>query len=444
MSLTNTHSSDYLSGGHTMPDAKAQPPSASDAASSSSSESSSMRRVADLIKSGKAKNVILLLGAGISTSAGIPDFRSPQTGLYHNLQKLNLPFPEAVFELGFFRKNPEPFWILAKELYPGKHFPTPTHYFLKLLEQHKVLRRIFTQNIDTLETLAGLDPDKIVEAHGSFARSHCLDCKREVDREEVLRSGVRKGEVVRCQGHDRDADKGKGKKKCGGLVKPDIVFFGEGLPDRFFRLIPELKKCDLLIVIGTSLQVQPFASLVDYVPSTCPRLLINREPVGPFSTLSSSRSMHNGFLADLNKALKPGAGSPSKNKKHDAKLSRDMYWEGDADDGVWRLAEELGWNEELEEVIAKGRKELERKYREAEEIEAGISAGAPNRLDQALDTRHDGPEASKVDDEDESDAIERAKKGAEAVEPIGGGKEQADEKSEEDELEEAIRKQLKL
>ncbi|WVF67368.1 hypothetical protein IAT40_002123 [Kwoniella sp. CBS 6097] len=427
---------------------KAQAQSLKGPAASSSSPSrddtsdfSSMRRVADLIKSGKAKNVVLLLGAGISTSAGIPDFRSPHTGLYHNLQRLNLPFPEAVFELGFFRKSPEPFWILAKELYPGKHFPTPTHYFLKLLETHRVLRRVFTQNIDTLETLAGLDPDKIVEAHGSFARAHCLDCKREVDREEVLRSGVRKGQVVRCKG-----DKGK---KCGGLVKPDIVFFGEGLPDRFFELIPELKRCDLLIVIGTSLQVQPFASLVNYVPATCPRLLINREPVGPFSSLSSSRSMPMGFLNDLDKKLNPK--SPKKEKGDNQ--PRNMYWEGDADDGIWRLAEELGWNKELEALIVQGRKDLERQYREAEEIEAGdTSKEVPTRRDEA---RAKVPtKESNAENKDKSEAAERAKKGAEAVRTVVGSKDdvkgeataEADtgEKSEGEELEEAIRRQLKL
>ena len=99
--------------------------------------------------------------------------------------------------------------------------PTPTHYFLTLLHAHSSLLRIFSQNIDTLDTLAGLPADLIVEAHGSFASSHCLQCRTEVSSEHVLRSGVRTGEVVRCQ--------------CGGLVKPDIVFFGEGLPDRFFE-----------------------------------------------------------------------------------------------------------------------------------------------------------------------------------------------------------------
>jgi NAD-dependent SIR2 family protein deacetylase len=100
--------------------------------------------------------------------------------------------------------------------------PTPTHYFFRLLDQHSLLKRVFTQNIDTLETLAGLDESRIIEAHGSFATAHCLECRKEASKEYVLRWGGRKGEVVRCD-------------ECDGLVKPDIVFFGEGLPDRFFQ-----------------------------------------------------------------------------------------------------------------------------------------------------------------------------------------------------------------
>ncbi|WVR09695.1 hypothetical protein IAU60_006770 [Kwoniella sp. DSM 27419] len=365
-----------------------------------SAPSGPLQRVASIIKSGKAKNIVLLLGAGISTSAGIPDFRSPDTGLYHNLQKLNLPFPEAVFELGFFKRRPEPFWTLAKELYPGKHFPTPTHYFLPLLHQHEVLRRVFTQNIDTLETLAGLPADRIVEAHGSFAKSHCLDCRREIDREGVLAAGVRTGQVVRCDG----------ETGCGGLVKPDIVFFGEGLPDRFFKLIPELRRCDLLIVIGTSLQVQPFASLVDAVPSSCPRLLINREAVGPFSDLSSDDS------TSLSSTLKGILRGKQKT------VARDMYWEGDADEGVWQLVEALGWKGELEELIRAGRESLEAEYAKTEGAE--VETKGHSTLE-----------------EDQSDAGRRAEKGADAVQEVLAGNEGSES---DDELERAIKAQLRL
>jgi NAD+-dependent protein deacetylase SIR2 len=109
-------------------------------------------------------------GAGISTSAGIPDFRSPDTGLYANLSRLNLPYAEAVFDISYFRNNPLPFYTLAQELYPGKYRPTITHSFITLLHKKGLLLKLFTQNIDCLEREAGVPDELIVEAHGSFAR----------------------------------------------------------------------------------------------------------------------------------------------------------------------------------------------------------------------------------------------------------------------------------
>lgn len=107
---------------------------------------------------------------------------------------------------------------------PADPKPTPTHYFLKLLHDKGVLQRVWSQNIDTLETAAGVPADLVVEAHGSFREAHCLDCRRSASTEYVLKAGVRNGAVVRCE-------------QCDGLVKPDIVFFGEGLPDNFFMLM---------------------------------------------------------------------------------------------------------------------------------------------------------------------------------------------------------------
>ncbi|KAA0203001.1 hypothetical protein HAZT_HAZT006704, partial [Hyalella azteca] len=202
------------------------------------------------MQSGRCKNIITMAGAGISTSAGIPDFRSPGSGLYSNLQKYDLPYPEAIFELGFFRQNPQPFFTLAKELYPGSFNPTPSHFFVKLLEEKGLLLRHYTQNIDTLEHVAGISESKLIEAHGSFRTAHCLGCRKSYNQDWI------KDEVF--------ADRVPSCESCGAVVKPDIVFFGEALPDRFYKAVAtDFRKCDLLIVMGTSLTVQPFASLID-------------------------------------------------------------------------------------------------------------------------------------------------------------------------------------
>jgi NAD-dependent SIR2 family protein deacetylase len=106
-------------------------------------------------------------------------------------------------------------YTLAKELYPGKYRPTPTHSFIKLLSDKGLLGLCFTQNIDTLERRAGIPAGKIIEAHGSFATQRCVECKRSFNDSE-MKEFVEEERIPRC-------------KSCKGLVKPDIVFFGESV-----------------------------------------------------------------------------------------------------------------------------------------------------------------------------------------------------------------------
>lgn len=259
--------------------------------------------VADYIKRNNVRKVVVMNGAGISTSAGIPDFRSPDTGLYANLARLNLPYAEAVFDISYFRSNPRPFYELAHEMHPGKYRPTVTHSFVSLLHKKGMLLKAFTQNIDCLERKAGVPGEKIVEAHGSFATQRCIDCGLEYP-EEKMKEAVAIKEVPYCE-----------RTKCGGLVKPDIVFFGEALPESFHQSRNLPAQADLAIVMGTSLTVQPFASLPSFVREETPRLLINRERAG-------------------------GLGS----------RPDDVVLLGDCDEGVRRLADALGWREELEEL----------------------------------------------------------------------------------------------
>ena len=304
--------------------------------------------VAALLAQPTTRNVIVLAGAGISTSASppIPDFRSPGTGLYSNLATYNLPYPEAIFDMAYFQRHPQPFFTLAKHLYPGNFKPALAHYFLTLLQQKGKLKRVFTQNVDTLERIAGVEADKIVEAHGSFVSSTCIVCKHTVD-EAWIRTKVEKGEVARCPRDKCPARKRGGAGAKGGLVKPDIVFFGESLPTRFFRCIPDLKTADLLIVMGTSLQVQPFASLIDAVPASCPRLLINLERVGELASSDgyTGRGMGSGMFTE--------SGFDFDGLTHGAKhKTRDVFYQGKADNAVAELAHLLGpeWNTQLKRL----------------------------------------------------------------------------------------------
>lgn len=127
---------------------------------------------AEWVKTNKPEKVVVMAGAGLSTSAGIPDFRTPGTGIYDNLQQYKLQRAEDIFTLSFFRQNPKPFFALAKELMPGNFQPTISHHFLRLMEHKGMLCRLYTQNIDQLEIEAKISPERVVQAHGT--RSHYL------------------------------------------------------------------------------------------------------------------------------------------------------------------------------------------------------------------------------------------------------------------------------
>jgi NAD-dependent deacetylase sirtuin 2 len=270
----------------------------------------------------KCKKIIVLVGAGISVNAGIPDWRSPGTGLYDNLQQYGLQFAEAMFDLRYFAQQPEPFYDLCKGLWPGQYKPTTAHFFISLLHQKGLLQRCFTQNIDSLETCAGLPADKVVAAHGNFDSATCIATQEKVPVEE-LQDAVMAGKDA-CRALN---------EKYGGYVKPDIVFFGEELPQRFAELSKsDFAECDLLLVLGTSLKVHPVAGLVRKVGHTVPRLLVNRERVGE----------------DTGGVLSPTRMTSSSGFQFDCPGTRDVFCEGDCDAGVSELVKLLGWEADLE------------------------------------------------------------------------------------------------
>uniref|UniRef100_A0A8C5BNZ6 NAD-dependent protein deacetylase n=1 Tax=Gadus morhua TaxID=8049 RepID=A0A8C5BNZ6_GADMO len=289
--------------------------------------------LARYIQSGKCKNIVCMVGAGISTSAGIPDFRSPGTGLYANLQKYNLPYPEAIFQIDYFKKHPEPFFALARELYPGQFKPTVCHYFMKMLKDKGLLRRCYSQNIDTLERVAGLEGDDLIEAHGTFFTSHCVSfsCRKDSHSMSSLLNQSLSTYLY-------------------------IVFFGESLPVRFFTSMKmDFPQCDLLIIMGTSLQVQPFAGLVGRVSKSCPRLLINMEKAGQADPFFGVLDFGGGMDFDSEKAY------------------RDVAHISTCDEGCLALADLLGWKGELEELVNSEHSRIEA---EDQQEKASGAAGA--------------------------------------------------------------------
>ncbi|XP_039594052.1 NAD-dependent protein deacetylase sirtuin-3-like isoform X1 [Polypterus senegalus] len=277
-----------------------------------SSEPQTLDDVVSLLKRGDCKRVIVMAGAGISTPSGIPDFRSPGSGLYDNLQQYDIPYPEAIFDIHYFHQNPRPFFTLAKELYPGNYLPNSAHYFVRLLHMKGLLQRMYTQNIDGLERLAGVPPDKLVEAHGTFASATCTTCQKSYAGED-LKADIFADRIPKCA-------------TCRGVIKPDIVFFGEELPQRFLLFLTDFPLADLLIIMGTSLEVEPFASLAGSVRSSVTRVLINRDAVGPFASPSCRFN--------------------------------DVLELGDVIGGVEKCVDKLGWKAELDALMAAEIKKL--------------------------------------------------------------------------------------
>jgi NAD-dependent deacetylase sirtuin 1 len=220
-----------------------------------------------------SRNIVVLAGAGISVSAGIPDFRS-KNGIYSMDIALELPQPECLFDIHYFKDDPLPFFHLARKLYPGNFQPTKTHHFIHELEKRGKLLRCFTQNIDMLEEAAGISTSKVIHAHGSFATATCMECKKRVTcqdlRADIMATPLR---VPTCTGSKR-------RRNCRGVLKPNITFFGESIPAKVKRtLAKDRAKVDLLLVIGTSLQVAPMSGVLNFIPGDVPQILINLDHV---------------------------------------------------------------------------------------------------------------------------------------------------------------------
>jgi len=212
----------------------------------------------------KSTKITVFTGAGISVSCGSPDFRS-ENGLYSIVgSKYNLPYPEAIFDLEYFKKNPCPFFDLSKDLIGSKIAPSQAHEFIARLEEMDKIALVITQNIDGLHTKAG--NKKVVECHGTYSTAHCLKCNKKYYLEEI-KGSLEEGKIVYCS-------------ICGGVVKPDITFFGERLPKEFYDLYDNCPDTDLLFVVGSSLTVQPAAGFALRLADSVPSILLNLSKTG--------------------------------------------------------------------------------------------------------------------------------------------------------------------
>ncbi|KAK3103077.1 hypothetical protein FSP39_016292 [Pinctada imbricata] len=258
----------------------------------------SVQDVANFIKEDIFKNIVVVAGAGISTPSGIPDFRTPGTGLYDNLQQYKIPYPEAIFDIDYFHHNPNHSSYLPRNFIPRANTDLITYIIFAVTYKRE----------GCCSALAGIPPEKLVEAHGTFSTATCVICRQKHDGSD-LKEPIFSDRLPKCK-----------KRGCPGIVKPDITFFGEDLPQRFYFYLKDMLQTDLVIVMGTSLEVQPFAGIVDTVKWDVPRILFNMHPVGPF-------------------------------RYH--RRAQDFVSPGDLISSVQKFAASAGWKADLTELITK-------------------------------------------------------------------------------------------
>jgi NAD-dependent deacetylase len=201
----------------------------------------SIQLASDLIKN--SHHSVVLTGAGISTPSGIPDFRTPGTGLWTKY------LPMEVASLSAFRYNPELFyqWLHPLVQHMRSARPNPAHYSLAKLEENGFIESIITQNIDGLHSRAG--SKNVIEVHGTLNSLTCIKCFIQVSSELIIQEYIDNCLIPHCQ-------------ICGGILKPDVILYEEQLPIKTWIKAEEAcRKCDLLIVAGTSLEVMPSAKL---------------------------------------------------------------------------------------------------------------------------------------------------------------------------------------
>ena len=206
----------------------------------------------------ESNNIVFFGGAGVSTESGIKDFRG-KNGLYKSLYK-GYP-PEYLLSKDCLEENTELFYDYYREYLNNESIePNITHYFLTKLEESGKLKAIVTQNIDGLHEKSG--SKNVLNIHGTVLRNYCNKCFKEYPSDYIFKSSG----IPKCE--------------CGGLIRPDVVLYGEMLNESFEEAIKYIQECDTLIVGGTSLSVYPAASLVRYFNGK--HLVIINDMVTPY------------------------------------------------------------------------------------------------------------------------------------------------------------------
>lgn len=219
-----------------------------------------IERAAELVR--QSRHMVAFTGAGHSTPSGIPDFRSPESGLW---EKAN---PMLVASVWAFRLKPKSFfdWVRPLAALTLSAVPNPAHLALATLEQMGILKAIVTQNIDNLHQKAG--SQRVLELHGHMREATCIRCYDVVPAEPMLKRFLDDGKVPHCE--------------CGGVLKPNVILFGEQLPIQVLNeAMEEARRCDLMLVAGSSLEVTPAAEIpVLAVDSGARSIIVNLQPTG--------------------------------------------------------------------------------------------------------------------------------------------------------------------
>ena len=305
---------------------------------------SNLQDVADFIQSDKCQKIVILAGAGMSVSSGIPDYRSPN-GFYANLrtdlitaspvqQEAIRSDPSVALDQDLFLQNPLPCLELKRDFILGtfrhRWKATLAHRFVELLYRKTgKVARLYTQNIDGLEDqCTDLPQEKIIAVHGSMDKAECASCGAVSDYRQFCQAVESQIKDLTLQDPKAPAESTPIVcRACGKeTVKPAIVLFRSSLPRIFFESLPaDVEDVDLLIIMGTSLRVAPANSLVWRVPKTCLRVLMNNETAGE----------HLGINFGEDRV-------------------RDYYAAGDCDDAALELIDRLGWLSEIAPLATTG------------------------------------------------------------------------------------------